>query len=76
MEWARNCFEVGFDFNPKPKTRLANLKWMYNSLHNLEQMMPSVVSIQLADPLPDVKSMDVIAMTLCHSYCQFCKTKK
>jgi hypothetical protein len=60
MEWARNCFEVGFDFNPKSKTRLANLKWMYNSLHNLEQMIPSVMSIQLPDPLPDVKSIDVI----------------
>ena len=60
MEWARNCFEAGFDFNPKCKTRLANLKWMYNSLHNSKQMLPSVVSIALPDPLPDAKSMDVI----------------
>jgi hypothetical protein len=22
MEWARKCFEAGFDFNPKCKTRL------------------------------------------------------
>ena len=60
MEWARNGFEAGFDFNPKSKTRVANLKSMYHSLHNSEQMLPSVVSIELPDPLPDVKSMDVI----------------
>jgi hypothetical protein len=60
MDWARNCFEAGFDFNPKSKTRLGNLKWMYNSLHNAEQMLPNVVSIQLPDPLPDTKSMGVI----------------
>jgi hypothetical protein len=60
MDWARNCFKAGFDFSPKSKTRLGNLKWMYDSLHNSEQMMPNVVSIQLPDPLPDVKSMDVI----------------
>ena len=60
MEWARNCFEAGFDFNPRSRTRLANLKWMYNSLHNSEQLLPSVVTIQLPDPLPTVKSMDVI----------------
>jgi len=41
MEWARNCFEAGFDFNPRSRTRLANLKWMYNSLHNSDQMLPS-----------------------------------
>jgi hypothetical protein len=60
MDWARNCFEAGFDFNPKSKTRLGNLTWMYNSLHNSKQMLPHVVSIDLPDPLPDAKSMDVI----------------
>jgi hypothetical protein len=33
---------------------------MYNSLHNAKQMLPNVVLIQLPDPLPDTKSMDVI----------------
>jgi hypothetical protein len=28
MDWPRNCFEAGFDFNPKPKTCLGNLEWM------------------------------------------------
>ena len=28
MDWARNCFEAGFDFNPKSKTHLGNLKWI------------------------------------------------
>jgi hypothetical protein len=60
MDWARNCFEACFDFNPKSKTRLGNLKWMYDSLHNAKQMLPNVVSIQLPDLLPDTKSRDVI----------------
>jgi hypothetical protein len=38
MEWARKCFEAGFDFNPKFKTRMGNLNWMYDALHNAEQM--------------------------------------
>jgi hypothetical protein len=60
MDWACNCFEAGFDFNPKSKTCLGNLKWMYDSLHNAQQMLPNVISIQLPDPLPDTKSMDDI----------------
>ena len=60
MDWARNCFEAGFDFNPKSKTRLGNLKWMYDSLHNTKQMLPNDVLIQLPDPLPNTKSMNVI----------------
>jgi hypothetical protein len=60
MDWAHNGFEAGFDFNPKSKTRLGNLKWMYDSLHNSKQIMPHVISIQIPDPLPDAKSMDVI----------------
>jgi hypothetical protein len=60
MDWARNCSEAGFDFNPKSKTGLGNLKWIYNSLHNAKQMLPYVMLIQIHDPLPDTKSMDVI----------------
>jgi hypothetical protein len=60
MDWAHNCFEAGFDFNPKSKTRLGNLKWMYDSLHDAKPMLPNVMSIQLPDPLPDTKSTDVI----------------
>jgi hypothetical protein len=45
MDWARNCFEAGFDLNPKTKTK---------------QMLPNLVWIHLPDPLPDTKSMDVI----------------
>jgi hypothetical protein len=61
MDWAHNCFEAGFDFNPKSKTRLGNLrKWIYSSLHNAKQMLPNVMSIQLPDPLLDRKSMGVI----------------
>jgi hypothetical protein len=60
IDWACKCFEAGFDFNPKFKTRLGNLKWMYDSLHNAEQMLPNVMLIQLPDPLPDTKSMGVI----------------
>jgi hypothetical protein len=40
MEWAQKSFEAGFDFNPKCKTRLGNLNWMYDALHNAEQMLP------------------------------------
>jgi hypothetical protein len=32
MDWARNCFEAGFDFNPKSKTSLGSLKWMFKSM--------------------------------------------
>jgi hypothetical protein len=76
MEWARKSFEAGFDFNPKCKTRLGILKWMYHSLHNPKQMVPHLESLELPDPLPNVKTMDVIAMTLCLSCSPFCKTKK
>jgi hypothetical protein len=60
MDWARNCFEAGFDLNPKSKTCLGNLKRMNDSLHNARQMLPNVMLIQLLNPLPDTKSMDVI----------------
>jgi hypothetical protein len=39
MEWALMCFEAGFDFDPKYKTRLGNLNWIYDVLHNAEQML-------------------------------------
>jgi hypothetical protein len=55
MNWARNCFEAGFDFNPKSKTHLGNLKWMYDSLHKAKQMLSNVMPIKLPDPLPDTK---------------------
>ncbi|MCK7580954.1 MAG: hypothetical protein MZV65_38640 [Chromatiales bacterium] len=60
MEWARKCFEAGFDFNPKSKTRLGNLNWMYDALHNAEQMLPHLEHIELPDPLSNMKSMNVI----------------
>jgi hypothetical protein len=60
MEWARKCFEAGFDLNPKSKTRLRNLNWMYDALHNAEQMLPHLECIKLSDPLPKMKSMNVI----------------
>ena len=60
MEWACQCFVSGFDFNPKCKTRMANLKWMYDSLHNAEQMLPHLELINLPDPLPNMKTMNVI----------------
>ena len=60
MEWARKCFEAGFDFNPKCKTRLGNLNWMYAALHNAEQMLPHLESIELPEPLPNVTTMNVI----------------
>ena len=47
LEWARGCFEAGFDFNPKCKTRLGNLNWMYASIHNAEQMLPHLEPIDL-----------------------------
>ena len=60
MEWARGCFEAGFDFNPKCKTRLGNLNWMYASIHNAEQMLPHLEPIDLPEPLCDMISMNVI----------------
>jgi hypothetical protein len=60
MEWARKCCDAGFDFNPKSKTRLGNLKWMYDALHNAEQMLPHLEPIDLPDPLSNIKSMNVI----------------
>jgi hypothetical protein len=60
MDWARKCFEAGFDFNPKCKTRLGNLNWMYDALHNAEQMLPHLESIELPEPLPNVTTMNVI----------------
>jgi hypothetical protein len=60
MEWARKCFEAGFDFNPKCKTRLGNLNWMYDALHNAEQMLPHLEPVDLPDPLPNLKTLNVI----------------
>jgi hypothetical protein len=60
MEWACKCFEAGFDFNPKSKTRLGNLNWIYDVLHNAEQMLPHLECIKLPDHLPNMKSMNVI----------------
>jgi hypothetical protein len=33
---------------------------MYHSLHNPKQMVPHLESLELPDPLPNVKTMDVI----------------
>ena len=60
MEWAHKCFEAGFDFNPKFKTCMGNLNWMYDALHNAEQMLQHLEPIQLPDPLPNVKTLNVI----------------
>jgi hypothetical protein len=60
MEWARKSYEAGFDFNPKCKTCLGNLTWMYNALHNAEQMLPHLEPVELPDPLPNVTTMNVI----------------
>jgi hypothetical protein len=34
--------------------------WMYNALHNAEQMLPNLEPIKLPDPLPNEKTMNVI----------------
>jgi hypothetical protein len=61
MEWAHKWYETGFDFlNPKCKRCSGNLSWMYGALHNAEQMLPHLETIDLPDPLPDMQSMNVI----------------
>jgi hypothetical protein len=60
LEWAHKSFEAAFDFNLKCKTYLGNLNWMYDALHNAEQMLPHLEPIKLLDPLPNVKTMNVI----------------
>jgi hypothetical protein len=60
LNWARNSFVSGFDFNPKCKKRGGNLKWMYESIHNSFQMLPSLKTIDLPEPLPHASTMDVI----------------
>ena len=60
LNWARNSYLSGFDFNPKCKKRSGNLKWMYESIHNSFQMLPSLKTIDLPDPLPHASTMDVI----------------
>jgi hypothetical protein len=60
MEWAHKWFEAGFDFNPKGKKRSGNLIWMYGLLHNAEQMLPCLETIDLPDPRPDMDTMNVI----------------
>jgi len=76
MEWARQCFEAGFEFNPKSKTRSGNLIWMYDALHNAEQMLPHLEPIKLPDPLPNVTTMNVICYDFVPQLLPFCKTKK
>jgi hypothetical protein len=60
MDWACKCFVAGFDFNPKCKTHSGNLRWMYDALHNAEQMLPHLELIELLDPLSDMKTINVI----------------
>jgi len=60
LNWACNSYLSGFDFNPKCKKRGGNLKWMYESIHNAFQMLPSLKTIDLPDPLPHASTMDVI----------------
>jgi hypothetical protein len=77
MEWALKCFEAGFDFNSKSKTRLRNLNWMYDALHNAEQMLPHLECIELPDPLPNMKSMNEICYDFMpHSCFPFCRIQK
>lgn len=40
--------------------RGGNLKWMYESIHNSFQMLPSLKTIDLPEPLPHASTMDVI----------------
>jgi hypothetical protein len=51
MECPDYNFEAGFDYNPKSKTRLGNLNWMYDELHNVGHMLPHLEHIELPDPL-------------------------
>ena len=39
---------------------LGNLNWMYESIHNAEQMLPHLEPIDLPEPLRDMMSMNVI----------------
>jgi len=39
---------------------LGNLNWMYESIHNAEQMLPHLEPIDLPEPLRDMTSMNVI----------------
>ena len=60
LNWARTSYVAGFDFNPKCKKRSGNLKWMYKSIHNSIQMLPSLKRIDLPDLLSHASTMDVI----------------
>jgi len=76
MEWARQCSEAGFEFNPKRKTRLGNLSWMYDALHNAEQMLPHLEPIKLPDPLANIKSMNVICYDFVPQFLSILQNKK
>jgi hypothetical protein len=60
LNWARTSFVAGFDFNPKCKKRWGNVQWMFKSVHNSHQMLPSLKTIDLLEPLPDADTLDVI----------------
>jgi hypothetical protein len=60
MKWASECYQEGFDFNPRSKTCKANISWMYHSIHNATSMMPTTRQINLPEPLPSMKTMGVI----------------
>ena len=76
MDWACKCFEAGFDFNPKCKTRLGNLNWMYDALHNAEQMLPHLESIKLPEPLPNMTTMNVICYDFVPQFLSILQNKK
>jgi hypothetical protein len=60
MDWAHTSYQAGFDFSPKCKTQLGNLRWMYDIIYNCEQMLPDLERIDLPDSMPTMKTMDVI----------------
>ena len=61
LEWAHDSYAAGFDFNPKCKSHSGNLKWMFESIHNVNHMfLPHLTVINLLDPLPNCDKMEVI----------------
>lgn len=76
MQWALDSKEAGFDFDPPAKTRNANLKWMYDALHNSHQMLPSLKTIKLPVPTALTDSLDVICYDIVPQVLSLLQDKK
>jgi hypothetical protein len=57
LEWVYNAKLEGFNFNPRARTRKANIQWMYKALKQSHRGLPKVFQVNIED---QEKAQDII----------------